>query len=232
MHPPHVRPQVKALKPLFQRLDSTTTTPRWRPLPTIRNPGHEIFRNEAFQPSKPVHFEPDTFTKSLPAVQKWFSAVGNGANPNHDYLNPFASSVVPLELTTDNGKTFKRAEAPLAIFLEWYRMTLDAPTAPSREIPRLYLAQAPLANLPPELRADLPTPELVLRAGQGDVYDANLWMGVPPDLHAATPGPEPESIRAACRAEGCEDGAAGAWRRSIRKGSEEAWKRGTEGVQG
>ncbi|KAI4191342.1 MAG: hypothetical protein L6R41_000129 [Letrouitia leprolyta] len=78
------------------------------------------------------------------------------------------------ELASDSTSMFHRAEAPLNIFLQW------AAQANSKTLQRLYVAQAPLHRLPKSLRDDLPTPELVLQAGKGDIYDASIWLGIAP----------------------------------------------------
>ncbi|KAF8253369.1 Clavaminate synthase-like protein, partial [Wilcoxina mikolae CBS 423.85] len=41
----------------------------------------------------------------------------------------------------------------------------------------LYLAQTPLLDTLPALRASLPTPDLVTETGRGDVYATNVWLG-------------------------------------------------------
>jgi hypothetical protein len=77
---------------------------------------------------------------------------------------------------------FHRFEAPLSLFLE-----------ASRE-PRpyqLYIAQAQLLDLPKELQDDLPTPRLVREAGKGDIYDSNLWLGMPPTYTPLHKDPNP-----------------------------------------
>ncbi|KFY29786.1 hypothetical protein V493_02233 [Pseudogymnoascus sp. VKM F-4281 (FW-2241)] len=58
-------------------------------------------------------------------------------------------------------------------------------------LPGLYIAQAQMADLPQQLRDDLPTPELVLAAGKGDVYDANIWIGTPPTFTPLHKDPNP-----------------------------------------
>ncbi|KAL8365939.1 hypothetical protein RB595_004629 [Gaeumannomyces hyphopodioides] len=50
----------------------------------------------------------------------------------------------------------------------------------STPLRRLYIAQAPISDLPLELQGDLPVPELVLQAGKGDVYSTSIWMGLAP----------------------------------------------------
>ena len=63
--------------------------------------------------------------------------------------------------------------------------TLASPTA------RVYLAQASLADLPQQLRQDLPTPDLVLKAGKGDVYDTSIWLGQAPTYTPLHRDPNP-----------------------------------------
>ncbi|KAL8970513.1 MAG: hypothetical protein Q9183_001484 [Haloplaca sp. 2 TL-2023] len=80
---------------------------------------------------------------------------------------------------------FQRAEAPLSIFLSW------AAQVKVSDPQRLYIAQAPVDMLPHALRNDLPTPELVLKAGKGDIYDANIWLGVAPTYTPLHRDPNP-----------------------------------------
>lgn len=63
--------------------------------------------------------------------------------------------------------------------------TMTAPTA------RVYLAQAPLADLPRALVQDVPTPEIVLKAGKGDVYDSSIWLGQAPTYTPLHRDPNP-----------------------------------------
>lgn len=58
-------------------------------------------------------------------------------------------------------------------------------------LPGLYIAQAQMVDLPQQLRDDLPTPKLVLKAGKGDVYDANIWIGTPPTFTPLHKDPNP-----------------------------------------
>lgn len=101
----------------------------------------------------------------------------NGYDLNQDYIRPFGSARVPLELTTSTD--FIRSEAPLALFLEWMHQA-SASVQGTETQERFYLAQASVDSLPQELRNDLPIPSLVTSAGRGDVYAVNLWIGLPP----------------------------------------------------
>jgi len=145
----------------------------------LSNAGLGTFRKSAFIPSSPALLPKGVFNH-LPAVSKWFQPRAgqiNGYDLNQDYIRPFGSARVPLELTTSTD--FIRSEAPLALFSEWMHRA-SASVQGSEPQERLYLAQASVDDLPQELRDDLPVPPLVTSAGRGDVYAVNLWIGLPP----------------------------------------------------
>lgn len=157
----------------------------------------------------------------IPAADKWFkhepSHHGNRSSDtggrlvlNQAYLSQFRETILPFELvlpdpTTkpppqhiahdvdlllrqllqrSSGGTFHRFTAPLDLFLL-------ASSTPALWPPALYIAQAQLIDLPPALRDDLPTPRLVLEAGKGDVYDSNVWLGIPPTYTPLHRDPNP-----------------------------------------
>jgi hypothetical protein len=115
---------------------------------------------------------------------------------NFNHLAKYGDTLVPLELTRSTqsanteaashggGKSFQRFRAPLSLFLNW---------TGARQVPpfRLYLAQCQLSDLPSDLRDDLPTPEIVSNAGRGDIYDTNIWIGVPPTYTPLHRDPNP-----------------------------------------
>ena len=143
---------------------------------------------------------------SIPAARKWFSFLSAEEGEerrtiiSQDYLSPFAGTIVPYELVNskdwlayiDNNRsnleqaavgqvlahsdsnTFHQFNAPLSLFLQACNSTTRS------RLGKLYIAQAQIANLPKQLQDDLPTPRIVKEAGRGDVYDANIWMGIPP----------------------------------------------------
>ena len=198
---------------LVLRSLSTGSALSWRTLPTVTTGlTVESFRERAFGPSQPLHFQTKDPITTFPATSKWFvyQTEDNASSSdvviglNDAYLSPYASTIVPLELTTttthNDTSSFQRAEAPLGIFLEYCKLALtqtskneknnnkkpDGPTAP-----RFYLAQASLLRLPEPLRLDLPTPDIVSKAGTGDIYDANLWMGLAPTYTPLHRDPNP-----------------------------------------
>lgn len=65
------------------------------------------------------------------------------------------------------------------------------PAKPKKPTARVYLAQAPIANLPQGLRDDVPSPGIVLKAGKGDVYDSSIWLGEAPTYTPLHRDPNP-----------------------------------------
>ncbi|MCJ1470238.1 hypothetical protein MMC07_008883, partial [Pseudocyphellaria aurata] len=172
---------------------------RWTQPQRLRNGSVEQFFNIPKRPSmlsNPV-LMPEGYFHGLPAVHKWFTESTNNdstvARLDQLYLQPFQGVTVPLEFTRQTSKvaddlTFLRAEVPFSIFLAWVTH------AQSDTVDRLYLAQASLSALPEELRDDLPTPDLVTQAGKGDIYDANVWMGVAPTYTPLHRDPNPNLL--------------------------------------
>ena len=151
----------------------------------------KTFRVKAFNPSVPCIMPRGQFA-ALPAIRKWFRTDSDERTViNSAYLERFGHAMVPLEFTRlpsskehlDND--FLRSKAPLSLFLEWTQKagidTLD----------RLYLAQASFSDLPQAMVEDLPTPDIVTKAGRGDIYDTNLWIGVPPTYTPLHRDPNP-----------------------------------------
>lgn len=64
-------------------------------------------------------------------------------------------------------------------------------TTNTKPTARVYLAQAPIVDLPQGLRHDVPTPEIVLQAGKGDIYDSSIWLGEAPTFTPLHRDPNP-----------------------------------------
>ena len=177
-----------------QHLRSYSTPPKWSPLKVLDGSSLEVFRSEAFNPAVPAILPRGLFS-GLPASRKWFSASEDkkGLHLNNTYLSKFGDVNVPLEYTVLNAPStseaidaaFQRSEVPFKLFLDW------ANSATTETPNRLYLAQASLNGLPKGLLDDLPAPDIVVDAGRGDVYDTNLWMGVPPTYTPLHRDPNP-----------------------------------------
>ena len=186
--------KLRNAHPRISLRPNCTLTATWRPLRALEDGSLQNFREKAFIPSKPALL-PKAYFIALP-IQKWFRTTQNDTEPvalNHSYLSNFGDAIVPLEFTRlptvsaacQNEVLFQRAEVPFHIFLEWTK------SVTSETLERLYLAQASVASLPEALRLDLPTPEIVAKSGRGDIYDINVWMGVPPTYTPLHRDPNP-----------------------------------------
>ncbi|KAL8693394.1 MAG: hypothetical protein Q9218_001786 [Villophora microphyllina] len=162
----------------------------WSPVQQLEECTLKAFQKAAFDCALPAQLPRKTF-ESFPALTKWFH--GSERKFHTSYLRQFGDPLVPIELTSllsDDSSLgtairFERAEAPFSIFLLWSEQA-DASTSQ-----RLYVAQTPVAKLPEPLRDDIPTPGLVARAGKGDIYDVNIWLGVAPTYTPLHRDPNP-----------------------------------------
>jgi hypothetical protein len=166
------------------------------------------FRKLAFDPAFPAQL-PSSHTTSPPACQKWFllhenpdgdpQAQQQKSELNYPFWHQHQDITVPIELTQtshDGTKAFHRSDGALKVFLDHsspLKSALPGETAQPtmRQLPSLYIAQCPLVDLPRSLQEDLPVPELVLKAGRGDIYNSSLWMGRPPTFTPLHKDPNP-----------------------------------------
>ena len=166
-------------------LSSSSHQWRWHQLRNLDYASVENFQQQCFLSAAPATLR-GAF-KEIPAKEKWFSHSGAASSLQREYLQPHEATLLPMELTRKSGKevTFNKADAPLSLLLRWENVSN------SEDFCRLYIAQAPLVSLPEELQMDLPVPQLVSKAGKGDVYDANLWMGFSPTYTPLHKDPNP-----------------------------------------
>jgi hypothetical protein len=144
-------------------------------------------------------------------VTKWFKQPGQNKKNKATrldacYLAKFGNASVPLEIT--NNGDFVRIQNTLGFFLEFVNASESTYIVPlstangtgppdsfssAHTIPtaKIYIAQASLTDLLPAMRADLPTPELILKAGKGDVYDSSIWLGQAPTYTPLHRDPNP-----------------------------------------
>ncbi|KAH9827122.1 Cupin-like domain [Teratosphaeria destructans] len=208
----------RALRQTSLRCRPYSTQADLKPVPILPDLDLETFRNHAFLPATPALLPRKAF-KALPAHRNWFAKSGDGSTLNHAYLARFGSTIVPLEISND--EQFTRIEQSLSFFLECvhaasstYRPAPQryfsayvpnaravhkttesndffsaAPVTPPTA--KFYLAQAPIADLPQALRDDVPAPELVRKAGKGDVYDSSIWLGQAPTYTPLHRDPNP-----------------------------------------
>jgi hypothetical protein len=178
----------------------TISTSSFRAVPTLPDASLTTFRDHAFNPAIPSVLPRGSFS-SIPAIQKWFlesKEHGASCHLNTIYLKKWGLAVVPLEITNEDGK-FAQIHQPLQFLLEYVReqprqlfKLLTTNSASELETKAsIYLAQASLSDLPSSLREDLPTPELVSKAGKGDIYDTSIWIGRSPTYTPLHRDPNP-----------------------------------------
>ncbi|KAK4560301.1 hypothetical protein LTR86_005495 [Recurvomyces mirabilis] len=192
-----------------------------RPVPVLPNANLETFRNDAFIPALPVLLPKSTFGDLPAIHKWFEGDDSNDAPAvlNRAYLSRFGSTIVPLEISGNDQ--FHRIEQSFSFFLECVQSSQSKhqsrpnryfsayvpgaraikKTATSNDFfsaaaitpptTKIYLAQAPINDLPHALRDDLPTPELVLKAGKGDVYDSSIWLGQAPTYTPLHRDPNP-----------------------------------------
>ncbi|KAF2272098.1 Clavaminate synthase-like protein [Westerdykella ornata] len=181
------------------RLRARTATSAWRRLHSTQSrtflpiAEHADSKAQSFDPLRPAIFR-NRFG-DIPAISKWFtphSSESGFHELNASYLEPYGSTLVPLELTRLHTtaredariSSFERLQTPLSLLISHITSSYDPST-------RLYLAQCPLEDLPAELQKDLPMPDLVSQIGKGDVYGSSLWMGKPPTMTPLHRDPNP-----------------------------------------
>lgn len=168
---------------------STTKESYYRPLDVLPEAGIEHFREKCFVPERPALLPWHEF-RDMPAVGRWFRQ----GRLDTDYLETRGGeALVPLELTEQDtasgpeSTSFQRFHAPLSLFLQW----MQTQEGQQQRQSSLYLAQCQLDDLPAVLRDDFPVPQLVAHAGRGDIYNTNVWIGLPPTYTPLHRDPNP-----------------------------------------
>ncbi|KAH8666456.1 cupin-like domain-containing protein [Xylariales sp. PMI_506] len=85
---------------------------------------------------------------------------------------------------------FLQFDAPLAL-LEHAVQFNDLQSTGANRVRQLYIAQSSLNHLPEELKDEIPTPDLVKKAGKGDIYDSSIWLGLEPTYTPLHRDPNP-----------------------------------------
>ncbi|TQS35747.1 hypothetical protein Golomagni_03823 [Golovinomyces magnicellulatus] len=169
----------------------------------------EEFRQKAFYSERPLLLSSGGYTSNsthlalLPAAQKWFNKFGSSPNKStallsSEYLNSYGATILPYEMTgplniplvdlLKHGPSIQKLQGSSDQFHHFY-----APLSLilSNRSEGLYIAQAPITDLPLQLQCDLPAPKLVVEAGKGDIYNANIWIGNPPTYTPLHKDPNP-----------------------------------------
>ncbi|KAL6917824.1 hypothetical protein FSST1_009319 [Fusarium sambucinum] len=89
-----------------------------------------------------------------------------------------------------NGQDFFQLHAPLRLLTEVLEFN-DVDRKKGRQGISLYIAQCSIADLPQALQEGIPTPEIVLHAGKGDIYGSSIWLGITPTYTPLHRDPNP-----------------------------------------
>lgn len=216
--PLHALRRVESVRGDFEAIDIDDFRQRAfipeRPL-LIRSKARDISADSCTSTSS-IPAATKWFTRGGVGTIDKLSATRTRVVPSYEYLSPYQDTILPYELTGDSedrpsqldqrapvesdtgtlvppdllggaaAASFHRFNAPLGLFLK-----ACAGVAEHHSPPRLYIAQAQIADLPKQLQDDLPTPQLVKLAGKGDIYDSNIWMGLPPTYTPLHRDPNP-----------------------------------------
>ena len=173
----------------------------------VLNPSENAFRSvfSTAQPARLCRARYANGRHALPAVQKWFSHSPDPAQgPSKlklPYLQQHGRTTVSVEVTQYSPlagarrgvESFSQREVSLGEFAEllWNQSAEVASDKPNDVGLTLYLAQCPIQSLGLGLQHDLPTPDFVLQAGRGDIYQTSIWLGLSPTFTPIHKDPNP-----------------------------------------
>jgi hypothetical protein len=191
----------------YRKLHTSDSQPLCKPVVSLSSWDLTVFREKGFYHSRPCIL-PRVSERIPLACSKWFIHdssppydLGKGSPRSSelrsDFWRDYEQTLVPLEVTAANtggrDSSFRRGDAPLSILLSFLGGSHPSVHSLDRR-QSIYLAQCSLSSLPESLRADVPTPSIVLDAGKGDVYESSLWMGRPPTYTPLHRDPNPNFL--------------------------------------
>lgn len=91
----------------------------------------------------------------------------------------------------NGGQTFFQLYAPLRLLSQAIEFNLEQRKAEKPRLVQIYIAQSSLSDLPESLQADVQAPELILKAGKGDIYASSVWLGTEPTFTPLHRDPNP-----------------------------------------
>lgn len=119
-------------------------------------------------------FADDGAGENIRGFTRWLSTADQ---PNYKLLAQLLEHHLDTLGPSSQDVQLLRFQAPLALLFA----ALDYNASHGRRrVTRLYIAQAPLNDLPRELGDDIPQPDIVKYSGKGDVYDSSIWLGLEP----------------------------------------------------
>lgn len=132
-------------------------------------------------PLELTNTEKDTFVRIEHSLSFFLEAANAHASRYLPANNSFFTTRAP------RGRAVKH-------FQSSYNTTQSEAPVYKRPTVQVYLAQAPIQNLPAAVRADVPTPDIVLGAGKGDLYGSSIWLGIAPTYTPLHRDPNPNML--------------------------------------
>ncbi|KAG6158583.1 hypothetical protein E4U37_005517 [Claviceps purpurea] len=180
------------------------------------NPDIQAFRQAAFIPKKPLlfprgagspvkHLSMPPITRLLSGSLEWPFPYELIRGPREqDLISSFRDFLWDSEHRKDRDLAvmlrsavkenpdldFYQLHAPYRLLVKALEFNM-ARDAAVRDPIQLYIAQCPLSDLPLSLQEKLAAPELVTRAGKGDIYSSSIWLGTEPTYTPLHRDPNP-----------------------------------------
>ncbi|KAI9151651.1 hypothetical protein HJFPF1_08860 [Paramyrothecium foliicola] len=131
-----------------------------------------------------------------PDSRKAVAAFRDWLLQSSEVMDPILAGVIEPVLAEADRRTFHQLYAPLKLLhkaLEFNKIQRSSSSSSSgpQALMQLYIAQSLLSDLPDALLKDLPTPDIVLHAGKGDVYSSSIWLGTEPTYTPLHRDPNP-----------------------------------------
>ncbi|KAG6009707.1 hypothetical protein E4U21_001455 [Claviceps maximensis] len=180
-------------------------------------PDIQAFRQAAFIPKKPLLFLKDAAspTNHLPAFPfallgtdkflEWpfpYELIKNSSDQDlasafcdflsisSDVTDQVMAGILRSALSENPNQEFYQLHAPYKLLIKALEFNESRDPA-TRDPLQLYIAQSPLSDLPRPLQDDIQIPELVRRAGKGDIYNSSIWLGTEPTYTPLHRDPNP-----------------------------------------
>lgn len=131
---------------------------------------------------------------------------GIGWALDHDVLSQISSDLNSDIRGPAQERRFARFNAPLLVLTLALHVNNVAESNPNdrpswqRPLGNLYIAQAPINDLPQELQNDLPVGDIVKSSGRGDIYGSSIWLGLEPTNTPLHRDPNPNLFVQLCGA--------------------------------
>lgn len=114
-----------------------------------------------------------------------------------DFADQILAGILQSATEGTGSRSFFQLHAPLRLLKRALSFNQEHGSGQTPPL-MIYIAQSSLSDLPDVLQADVPTPNLVQKAGRGDVYSSSLWLGTEPTYTPLHRDPNPNLFYQLC----------------------------------